>query len=92
LRRCDRVAVVVAEAQPVARLEALISYLQTINWPFRSARHGRRWTEGIALRLGNTSAEILGISVWFGGIPLFRPGEKRTLHRDLVLRATRNIS
>jgi hypothetical protein len=73
-------------------LDAPISYLQTINWPFRSARHGRRWTEGIALRFGNTSAEILGIVVWFGGIPLFRPGEKRILQRDLVLRATRNIS
>jgi hypothetical protein len=43
------------------------------------------------LRLGNTSAEILGIVVWFGGIPLFRPGEERTLQRDLVLRATQDF-
>jgi hypothetical protein len=27
--------------------------------------------EGTALRLGNRSEEILGIAVWFDGIPLF---------------------
>jgi hypothetical protein len=47
--------------------------------------------EGTALPLRNRSGEILGIAVWFGGIPLFLAGEERTLQRELVLRASRNI-
>jgi hypothetical protein len=78
LRLLRPVADVIEATQAIA---ALISCSQTIDWPFRPVLTGPDWTEGIALRLGNTSGEILGIAVWDGGIPLFLPGEKRTLQQ-----------